>query len=187
MWNKLFFLYGFIVLLLSGLASAKLSQIFSKKIKYLNEIVLTMSASLSALCVGLLMGGGSEKYNSVAAVSLIVFSLVIESLLIAIVSSSEFKALDGQVQLPSSCQNDLLKAAADVLNGKTKQIDLANFGSPECKVDYAEVEKDVADNKPGNPGGDAKTIIIIMLVLNSVGIVGGIGFQFLKNKDYFGY
>jgi amino acid permease len=129
MWNNIFFLYSVLVMILSGIVSAKLADVASAKVKYLNEIVLALSVALAAFVMGIMFGQSSYACSSkknlkdlsiVSQVALLVIAIIIEGLLIGIVSSAEFADLEGATE--------------------------------------------------------AKRLIIGMLVLNSLGLVGGVVF-----------
>jgi len=102
MWNTLFFLYSLVVMILSGMASAQLADVSSRTIRYLNDIVLTMSAALSALAVGITIGQSSfacqtrkelTGFDMLSQVLLLIIAIIIEVLLISIVANPEFAAL----------------------------------------------------------------------------------------------
>lgn len=185
-------------MVVSGIATAKFSKIDSRHLKYLNEVVLSMSVALASLCVGMAIGGGSvdalNQHNTVAAVALLVFALVIEGLLIAMVANSEFKNLGSlPSELPDSCKSMItalmVKSIPTVTNTMGQNIGslLADFdpttvpNGQQCVTDIQNWVKAQANNTD-HPGKDAKTLIIVALVLNSIGLVGGIVFQFMETK-----
>lgn len=152
MWNKIFFLYSIAILVISASILTKLKDADDnvKNIKYLNVILMASSLSLIALSVGIMLGQSSYvcaaknakigDYSIYSALALLVFSLFIEGLLIAIVSSPEFK------NLPNAFTG-----------------------------------KDSSGKALTNYGAEVKDLFTASLIVNSVGLVGGIAFVVYPN------
>ncbi len=118
-------------MILSGVVTSKLATVATPKTKYLNDIVMSLSIALAAFVVGILFGRAScakttcrslESFSVFSQVALLIFALVVEGFLIAMLGNAEI-----------------------------------NETSPTAAK-------------------EAKTIITIMLVINSIGVLGGIAF-----------
>lgn len=101
MWNEIFFVYGVALMVVSGLVESKLKDADDSvnDIKYLNSILLSLSVAMTSLITGIVLGryglckSDSNSFSVYASVVLLIFSLIIEGILISIVSNKQFSAI----------------------------------------------------------------------------------------------